>query len=89
MSALPQNEKEYLNYQLIRNVLAAFACNGEFFLICDARRPDLRSWWNVIQSIRLTGLRSRCQFLLWQEIAASVADVLRKFLEEKYGIVTK
>jgi len=90
VSVLPQNEEEYLNYQLIRNVLAALAHNAEFFLICDARRPDLlRSWWNVMQCIKAAELRFRCQFVLWQEIALTGPDELRKFLEEKYGIVMK
>jgi len=90
VSALPQDEKDYLNYQLIRNVLAAFAHNGEFFLICDARRPDLlRSWWCVMQSIKPMDLRSRCQFLLWQEIAVALPEGPRKFMEEKYGTIIK
>lgn len=88
-SALPQSDDEYFNYQLIRYVLGAFAHDTEFFLICDARRPDLlRSWWDVMRSIKPLALRSRCHFVLWQEIAAAVPDEVREFLGEKYGIAT-
>ena len=88
-SALPQSDDKYFNYQLIRYVLAAFAHDAAFFLICDARRPDLlRSWWNVMRSIKPLALRSRCHFVLWQEIAAAAPDEIREFLREKYGIVT-
>jgi len=90
VSVLPQSNDEYFNYQLIRNVLSAYAHGTSFFLICDARRPDLlRSWWNVMRSIKATELRLRCQFVLWQEIAVTVPDEMRKFLEEKYGIALK
>lgn len=88
-SALPQSDDEYFNYQLIRYVLAAFAHDAAFFLICDARRPDLlRSWWDVMRSIKPLALRSRCHFVLWQEIAAVAPDKIRGFLREKYGIAT-
>lgn len=89
-SALPQDDDEYFNYQLIRNVLAAFACGSAFFLICDARRPDLlRSWWEVVRSIKLLELRSRCNLVLWQEIAVAAPAEIREFLREKYGMATK
>jgi hypothetical protein len=90
ISALPQTEKEYLNYQLIRNVLAAFAHKTRFVLICDARRPDLlRSWWDVLKCVKSTDLRLQCKFVLWQEIATCVGRDLKVFLEDKYGIVAK
>ena len=88
-ATLPQSDEEYSDYQLIRNVLAASAHEAEFYLICDARRPDLlRSWWEVMRSIKSPALRSRCHFVLWQEIAASVPEGVREFLLEKYGIAT-
>jgi hypothetical protein len=89
-SALPQNNDAYFNYQLIRNVLAAYAHGAAFFLICDARRPDLlRSLWNVISCIKPVQLRLRCKFLLWQEISAALNGKLQEFLEEKYGIAMR
>jgi hypothetical protein len=90
LSALPQNNDAYFNYQLIRNILAAYAHGAAFFLMCDARRPDLlRSWWNVMRCIKPVQLRLRCHFVLWQEIADALPVGLQKFLEEKYGIGMK
>jgi hypothetical protein len=87
--ALPQSDNEYFNYQLIRYVLAAFAYDTTFVLICDARRPDLlRTWWDVTRCIKPLALRSRCHFVLWQEVAAAAPDEVREFLREKYGIAT-
>lgn len=84
---LPQSADTYMNYQLVRNVLAAFAHGRDFVLVCDARRPDLlRSWWDVMRSIKLTEVRSRCHFVLWQELAAELPQRIVSFLAEKYGI---
>ena len=87
-SSLPQNAEKYHGYQLIRNVLAAHDSGSKFYLICDERRPDLIGRWEeVTGSVRSDELRARCQYLLWQEIAATAPDELRRFLEAKYGIV--
>lgn len=86
-TALPQTNNKYFNYQLIRNVLAAYAHGATFFLICYARRPDLlQSWWNVMGCIKPVHLRLRCKFLLWQEIFAILNGELQGFLKAKYGI---
>lgn len=85
--ALPQTTDDYLHYQLLRNVLAAFDQNKHFILLCDARRPDLlQAWWRVMRCVKAQDLRLRCQFILWQEIAAVAPDELKMFLKEKYGI---
>jgi len=84
---LPQNEGQYLCYQLIRNVLAAFHHNYSFFVLCDARRPDLiQAWWTVYGAIRQTDLRLRCGIRLWQEIASCADLELKGFLSDKYAI---
>ena len=58
-----------------------------FILLCDARRPDLlHEWWQEHGAIRLTEMRSRCAFLLWQEVAAEAPAALRTFLQVKYGL---
>ena len=88
VAVLPQNDKMFFNYQLIRNVLAAFVHDAVFILVCDGRRPDLlRSWWNVMRAVKSPEMRSRCDFVLWQEIADVVPDEIREFLMEKYSIV--
>lgn len=86
--ALPQENGAYASYQLIRNVLAAHASGYGFCVICDARRPDLiDAWYAVISAVRCLELRLRCRTLTWQEVARAAPGKLRRFLEEKYGIV--
>ncbi len=81
--------ERYLSYQLIRNVLAAHATGARFCVIHDARRPDLReAWFAIMSSVRDAALRTRCQVLTWQELAALLPPGLRAFLAEKYGITS-
>ena len=85
--ALPQTEREYLSYQLIRNVLAAFAGNCSFCVIADARRPELvEAWYEVMKCVKPVELRPRCKVLSWQELAKVLPTRQRLFLQEKYGI---
>lgn len=84
---LPRVEGKYQSYQLIRNVLAAYAHEYQFVLLCDGRRPDLlHQWWTVYAAIRPPDLRARAHFLLWQEVAAACPAPLREYLREKYGL---
>jgi hypothetical protein len=84
---LPQELNHYLSYQLIRNVLAAYATGFSFCVLIDARRPDLlEAWFQVMQAIRSTELRVRCKTLTWQELAIVLPQKLQDFLEEKYAI---
>ena len=86
-SELTRLRGRYLNYQLIRNVLAAHAMNASFCVLADARRPDLiEAWYATMRAVRLVDLRLRCKVLTWQELAASAPRALQEFLEEKYGI---
>jgi len=81
-------EPGYASYQLIRNVLAAYASRCSFCVVHDQRRPDLReAWFQVMAAVRCATLRVRCQVLTWQELAALLPRALREFLERKYGIV--
>jgi len=87
VAILPHTPAAYRGYQLIRNVLAAAAHDYYFVLLCDARRPDLlHEWWQVHAAIRQAELRSRCGFLLWQEVAAASPAPLQEFLCTKYGL---
>jgi hypothetical protein len=87
-SELTRVRGRYMNYQLIRNVLAAHARNASFCVLCDARRPDLiEAWYGTMRAVRPVDLRLRCKVLTWQELAAVVPKRLQEFLEEKYGIV--
>jgi hypothetical protein len=84
---LPQTPKEYLGYQLIRNILAAHSLRLGFCLICDARRPDLlHTLWDVAQAVKPSDLRRKIRFVLWQELAGAAPKPLADFLRDKYRI---
>ena|SRR5579862_6601423 len=84
---LPQTERDFLSYQLIRNVLAAYSSGCTFCVLTDARRPEvIEAWFAVMKCVRPVDLRVRCKVLTWQELAVAVPRTLRVFLGEKYGI---
>jgi hypothetical protein len=81
-------EPAYADYQLIRNVLAAYAEDCSFCVVHDERRPDLReAWFEVMAAVKSAEMRVRCKVLTWQELAAMVPEELQEFLDWKYGIV--
>ena len=83
---LPQTQKEYSNYQLIRNILALEHYSA-FYLICDARRPDLvKSFYETVRCINDVSLRNRCNIIFWQDIAKSVGRDLRSYLKISYNL---
>ena len=85
---LPRREDSYLSYQLIRNVLAAYANHCSFCVMLDARRPDLlEAWYAVMSCVRPHEVRMRCKVLTWQELAESLPKRVQQFLVAKYGIV--
>jgi hypothetical protein len=78
----------YASYQLIRNVLAAYAGECSFCVVHDERRPDLREeWFRVMAAVKSAELRVRLKVLTWQELAALLPDKLQEFLDWKFGIV--
>ncbi len=78
----------YASYQLIRNVLAAYASGCRFCVLHDERRPDLREeWFQVMAAVKSAEMRVRLKVLTWQELAAYLPDELQEFLDLKYGIV--
>lgn len=88
--ALPRINDRYVSYQLIRNVLAAYAMNASFCVIADARRPDLiEAWHTIMRCVRDAEMRTRCKVLTWQELATLLPETLQKFLAVKYGINAK
>jgi hypothetical protein len=81
-------EPAYASYQLIRNVLAAYATGCSFCVLHDARRPDLReAWFQVMAAVKSAEMRTRLKVLTWQELAALLPAELQQFLDRKYGIV--
>lgn len=85
---LPRVGDTYVSYQLIRNILAAHATGSALCVIMDARRPDLlEAWYDVLRAVKSAELRVRLKALTWQELAQVLPPTLRKFLEQKYGIV--
>jgi len=81
-------EAGYAGYQLIRNVLAAYAEGCSFCVLHDERRPDLReAWFEVMAAVKSAEMRVRLKVLTWQELAATLPEELQDFLDLKYGIV--
>jgi len=81
-------ETGFASYQLIRNVLAAYAERTSFCVLLDERRPDLReAWFQVMAAVKSAALRVRLKTLTWQELAALLPAELQEFIDEKYGIV--
>lgn len=84
---LQQNNKYYMNYQLIRNILAADQLGSSFYLLCDGRRPDLiRDFYLTVICIKNDLLREKCNIIFWQEIAHGSGRELEDFLIEKYKL---
>jgi hypothetical protein len=71
-------------YQLIRNVLAAYAASASF---TDARRHDLiDAWYAILSAVHAPNFAWRLKLLTWQELAATLPPELQDFLSNKYGI---
>jgi hypothetical protein len=86
--SLPRLNDQYVSYQLIRNVLAAYHHGLSFCVLHDERRPDLReAWFTVMRCVRITDLRTKCKVLTWQELAGVLPEPVQDFLDRKYGIV--
>lgn len=84
---LPHFQGFVANYQLVRNILAAYQFDGYFYLFIDARRPDLaKSFYQTLRCVKPTELRMRCEIFYWQDIAATLGADLQTFLKNKYGI---
>jgi hypothetical protein len=88
-ASLPKTSRTLINgYQLIRNVLAAFASDAGFCVLCDARRRDLiEIWYSVLSAVHSHTFATRLKLLTWQELATTLPQDLQHFLEAKYGIV--
>ena len=84
---LPQTDDHYLSYQLLRNVLAAYALQCSFCVLVDARRPDLvDAWYAVMKCVRPVELRTELRISTWQELAQAAPPNLQAFLAAKYEI---
>jgi hypothetical protein len=74
-------------YQLVRNVLAAYAANASFCVLLDGRRRDLiEQWFAVLAAVHAPDFRWRLKLLTWQELATALPFELQHFLNIKYGI---
>jgi hypothetical protein len=86
---LPVHGDKVRGYQLIRGVLAAYAAEAPFVLLCDSRRTDLiEQWFSILCTVRSYSFRSKLRLLTWQDIAVTLPRGLRDFLETKYGILS-
>jgi hypothetical protein len=86
---LSQVRERYASYQLLRNVLAAYALQSSFCVLIDARRRDLADdWYVVMKCVKPVELRIKLRLCTWQEIAGVAPPKLRRFLMAKYGFTT-
>lgn len=84
---LPIFKGEKANYQLVRNILAAYEFNAKFYLFIDARRPDLaKCFYQTLRCIKDIDLRQRCEIFYWQDIASYCGVKLQAFLKSRYGL---
>jgi hypothetical protein len=84
---LPQRGNSYFCYQLLRNVLAAYASQCSFCVLVDSRREDLaEAWYAVTKCVKPIELRTKLRICTWQELADATSPKLREFLRAKYGI---
>jgi hypothetical protein len=75
-------------YQLIRNVLAAYAADASFCVVSDSRRHDLiETWYAILSAVHRPTFATRLKLLTWQELASALPAELQHFLETKYGIL--
>jgi hypothetical protein len=75
------------NNKSIRNVLAAFASETSFCVLCDARRRDLiECWYSVMSAVHYPCFACRLKLLTWQELVEVLPEGLQQFVEFKYGI---
>jgi hypothetical protein len=83
----PPKPRRIQGYQLVRNVLAAYAAGASFCVLCDARRHDLiEIWYSVLSAVHAPDFGWRLKLLTWQELAATLPADLQAFLDAKYGI---
>jgi hypothetical protein len=89
LARLPHNNTGAIQgYQLIRNVLAAFASDASFCVLSDARRHDLiEIWYAVLSAVHSPTFATRLKLLTWQELATVLPKDLQRFLDAKYGIL--
>ncbi len=91
LTRLPRNPTGAIQgYQLIRNVLAAYAAEASFCVLSDARRHDLiETWYSILTAVHRPTFATRLKLLTWQELSTTLPRDLQQFLEAKYGIVPK
>jgi hypothetical protein len=83
---LPRSGDQCISYQLIRNVLAAYAAGVRFCVIADARRDDLiEAWYTIMRCIRDAEMRTRCKVLTWQELSSALPRRLQGFSRRSTG----
>lgn len=84
---LKTEKDEVKNYQLIRNILAAYKHNCSFRVLLDQRRIDLiRELMETIAAVKDDNLRSKIGFVTWQEIASVCGKDLKEYLGKKYFV---
>jgi len=88
LKVLLKSNETVMNYQLLRNFLAAIKNKSNFVLLVDSRRPDLiREFFHTYSSLKLQYQDTKkFRFITWQDIYRVIGKELQLFLKQKYGI---
>jgi len=89
VAALPRTGvgRDFEDYQLIRNVLAAHHRGAPFFLLLDSQRVDLANRLEgLLEAVRDDRLQQNLRRVTWQQLAHHAPSDLQRFLSMKYGI---
>ncbi|PQO30751.1 hypothetical protein C5Y96_14935 [Blastopirellula marina] len=88
-TGLPQHNGSYLNFRVIRNLLAASQNNKRHILLGDQKRPDLaESYLRTVAALKDKAFRSRCRIVYWQELLRVIDPNLRRFVETRFNLVS-
>ncbi len=88
IESLRRKGDKFMNYQVIRNLLAAVQLEKRHLLLCDERRPDLaRSYFETVVCLRKETDRKNCGVIFWQELARVCGKDLKEYLAQRYGIL--
>jgi hypothetical protein len=84
---VPVPGDRYECYQMIRNILAAYALDCRLCVLIHESRVDLFEQYHaVLRAVRYADIRTRCAILTWQELAGTLPRQLQSFLSDKYAI---
>jgi len=87
---LPRIGKKYASYQLIRNILAAYALELDFCALIDARRPDLiEDWYAIVCCVRSAELLAEKLWSASRKERRTPRTIVLKLKTSEFKILTR